>query len=360
VNLLDVIETLVDERGLDKEKVVAIICDGIKAAYQKKFPDLDFAVEFNKKLGKAEVFLEKEVVATVSEDDYEVTQRKAAPHAGEASIGDIVRIPFDRHIGRIEIAATRQIIGGKIRELEQLAVYDEFEDKKGTIVSGTIHKRERDGVVVNIGDVSAFLPAAGSIPGEALRVGHPVRALLKEVLQIARGGYQLILDRGSADFAKRLIELEIPEVFEGIVEIRKIERIAGYKTKVVVYSNSKEIDPVGTCVGVGGGRIRPILKELGKEKVDLIEWSKEIEDLVAESLKPAEVDKVGMVSDETAMVWLAQDQRSLAIGKMGQNITLASRLTGVEIQLQELTTPELTADLSGSFSEDDASSDDDA
>ena len=336
MNLLDVIDTLVEERGLDKEKVVEIICDGIKAAYQKKFPELSFVVLFNKKLGKTEAFIEKEVVAAVSDENNEITVKKAAPHVGKAKVGEMVLVPFEKQIGRIEIAATRQIIGVKIRELEQLAVYNEFESKKDTIVSGTIHKRERDGFVVNIGDTSAFLSSADSIPGEVLHVGHPVRALLKEVWQVARGGYQLVLDRASAGFAERLVELEIPEIFEGIVEIRKIVRIAGYKTKIVVYSNSKEIDPVGTCVGVGGGRIRPILKELGKEKIDLIEWSREIEDLVAESLKPAEIDKVEMITDESAMVWLAQDQRSLAIGKMGQNITLASRLTGVDIQLQEI------------------------
>ena len=133
-----------------------------------------------------------------------------------------------------------------------------------------------------------------------------------------------------------MLEIEIPEVFEGIVEVKGIVRIAGYKTKAIVVSGSKEIDPVGTCVGVGGSRIKPILKEIGQEKIDLIEWTDSLEELVKNSLKPAEIDKVELVEEKRAVVWLAEDQRSLAIGKMGQNIMLASRLTGVEIQLQDV------------------------
>jgi N utilization substance protein A len=187
-----------------------------------------------------------------------------------------------------------------------------------------------------MGEAMAFLPNSCSIPEEQLRVGYPVRALLKEVLPASRGDHQLILDRASSAFVEKLLELEIPEVFEGVVEIRDVVRTAGYKSKVVVSSNSKEIDPVGTCVGVGGVRIRPILKELGQEKIDLIEWTDDLERLVATALKPAEIDKVSVNEEErAAIVWLAQDQRSFAIGKQGQNIALVSRLTDLHVQLQE-------------------------
>jgi len=339
VNLTQVINTLVEERGLEREKIIEIVCEGVCAAYQKKFPELELEVVFNNKIGVAEVFIKKTVVQSVKDEDREITARRAKAVAPKAKVGDIVSIPFDQKVGRIEILSAKQIIANKIRQVEQLAVFNEFKDKQGTIIGGTSHKRERGGLVVKVGDNMAFLPKSGTIPNEVVRIGHPIRALLKEVCEISRGGYQLILDRASADFVKRLIELEIPEVFEGIVEIKKIVRIPGYKTKVVVMSHSKEIDPVGTCVGVGGARIKPILKELGQEKIDLIEWTDTIEDLVKESLKPAEIDKVEMVEQGRAMVWLAQDQRSLAIGKMGQNIMLASRLTEVDIQLQEVGPP---------------------
>jgi N utilization substance protein A len=339
VNLTDVIEGLVEERGLDREQITAIVCEGIAASYEKKYPDIIFSVIFNKKSGKLEVFSEKEVVATVSDPEIEISVRRAKAFDTKADIGDFVYVPFDEAIGRIEILAAKQFIAGRIRSLEQLAVYEEYKDKQGTIVTGVIHKRERAGFAVKIGDVMALLPQENFVPGENVRVGFNIKALLSEVLQTARSDYQLILDRASADFVKMLIELEIPEVFEGVVEVKKIVRRPGYKTKAIVFSTSKDIDPVGTCVGVGGARIKPILRELGQEKIDLIEFTDSLEHLVKNSLKPAEIDKVEMEGDTRAVVWLAQDQRSLAIGKQGQNISLASQLTGVNIQLQDLVKP---------------------
>jgi N utilization substance protein A len=267
VNLTDVINTLVEERGLEREKIIEIVCEGVLAAYTKKFPDLDLAVEFNQKLGSAEVFTNKKVVRSVSDEMQEVSLRKAKVIKPKVKEGDVIQVPFGERVGRIEVAAAKQIIANKIREVEQLAVYTEFKEKEGTVVSGMAHKRERGGVVVKIGDVMAFLPKQGLVSQENIRIGSPIRAVLREVSSVARGGYQLFLDRVSADFVQKLIELEIPEVFEGLVEIKKIVRVPGYKTKVIVVSHSKEIDPVGTCVGVGGARIKPILKELGRSKI---------------------------------------------------------------------------------------------
>lgn len=355
MNLADVIENLVEERGLEKEKVVSIVCDGIRTVYAKRFPSIDFVITFNSKTGNLEVFANKQVVSSVEEDDVEVSLRKARILEPNVEIGHVIRVPFDESIGRIEILTAKQIIAGKIRELEQLGVYNAFKDRKDTIISGTVHKKERNGFVVKVGDIVALLPKEGLIPNENIRIGHPIKALLKEVLSVARGDYQLILDRASADFVKHIIELEIPEVFEGLVEIKKIVRIAGYKTKAIVASTSKEIDPVGTCVGVGGARIKPILRELGQEKIDLIEWTESQEDLVCSSLKPAEIDKVEIIDDKKVIVWLAQDQRSYAIGKMGQNILLASRLVGLDIQLQDITPSSSSADSTSTsfFSDED-------
>ena len=336
VNLSDVIEGLVEERGLDKEKVVAIVCEGIQAAYVKKYPGIEFLTSFNKKTGNLEVFTEKTVMTSVEDDDFDITLRRAKLINPKAQIGDVLNVPFEEPIGRIEILLAKQLIANKIRELENLAIFNEFQDKKDTIINGVVHKRERDGYVVKIGEVMALLPKENSIQGEALRIGHPIKALLQDVLPVARGDYQLILDRASSDFVKKLLELEIPEVYEGLVEIKKIVRIPGYKSKALVASSSRDIDPVGTCVGVGGSRIKPILRELGQEKIDLIEETDSLETLVRNSLKPAEIDKVEIIDEERAIVWLAQDQRSYAIGKMGQNILLASKLARIEIQLQDL------------------------
>lgn len=352
MNLAEVIDGLIEERGLDRDLVTAIVCDGIASAYAKKYPDLDFKAIYNKKTGLLEVFTEKEIVQTVTDDDYEISFKKARPLYPSAEMGDMVMIPFEGAIGRIEILSAKQVIATKIRDLEFLAVYNEFKDRQGTIITGTVHKRERAGWVIKIGEVLGLLPKEGVVDAESIKIGHQIKMLLLEVLQTVRGdSYQLIFDRSSADFVKKLLELEIPEIFEGVVEIKKIVRIAGYKTKAIVASNSKEIDPVGTCVGVGGSRIKPILRELGQEKVDLIEWTDVIEDLVRDSLKPAEVDKV-LVEQNKALVLLAEDQRSYAIGKMGQNILLASKLTGMEIQLQDLAQTSSGESDQGSVEED--------
>lgn len=336
MNLADVIEVLIEERNVDKEQVIEVVREGITLAYERKFPDITFKVEYNAKAGTLDVFAEKEAVSSVTDHDVEISLRKARVYKPDAVAGDPVHEPFTETVGRIEMMVAKQYIAGRMRELEQKVVYDEFKPKEGTIVNGMVNKRERAGFVIKMGDSMAFLPMSCTIPEEALRVGYPIRALLKEVLEQSRGDHQLVLDRASPEFVRKLLELEIPEVFEGVVEIKNVVRSPGYKSKVVVSSNSAEIDPVGTCVGVGGVRIKPILKELGREKIDLIEHTESLEELVATALKPAEIDKVAVNEAEgTATVWLPQDQRSFAIGKQGQNITLVSRLTGLDVQLQE-------------------------
>ena len=334
MNLVDVIEELVEEKGLDKSTLSTIVCEGMLAAYQKKYPDLTLKAEEDAKTGEIVIQGQKEIVSTVEDEDRQVSLKKARYIDKKLNTGDIIWLPFEKKIGRIEVLHARQVIASKIRRIEALATYNAFKGKEGEIVLGIIHKCERGGTVVKFDDSLAFLPQSLSIPGDKCVVGFSVRVLLKEVLLEPRNDNQLILDRISERFLHQLIELEIPEVFEKLVEIKKIVRAPGYKSKVVVFSHDRNIDPVGTCVGVGGSRIKPILKELGSEKIDIIGWSESLQVFVKNSLKPAKIDRVELSDDDkTARVWLDEDQRSLAIGKMGQNITLASRLTGVNIQL---------------------------
>jgi transcription termination/antitermination protein NusA len=333
VKLSLVIDELVEERGLDRDLLSAVICEGMLAAYEKKYPSLTLSVEHNKKTDELEVKAKKQIVSTVHNEDVEISLRKARNINPKAELEEEIWVPFEGKIGRIEIIRARQVIANKIRSIEAAAVYHEFINKKGTIVLGTIHKCERAGMTIKVGDALAFLPKSLSMPLDKCIVGYSIRALLKDVLNEPRGDSQLILDRASADFVRCLFELEVPEIFEKLVEIKGIARIPGYKTKVVVVSHDENIDPVGTCVGVGGVRIKPILKELGGEKIDVIPWSDSRETLIANALKPAVINRVALVNDKSANVWLDEDQRSLAIGKMGQNITLASQLTGVSINL---------------------------
>lgn len=336
MRLTDVIDELVEERGLDKDTLSTIVCEGMLAAYSKRYPELTLQVDFDKKTGEMVILIEKEVVNSaddVEDEDLQITLRKAKAFNEKVEIGQKISVPFDGKIGRIEILRAKQVIANSIRKIEASSVYQEFHSKEGTIVHGTVHKCERGGASVKIGDTLAFLPKSLMIPGEKCSAGYTIRALLKEVLLEPRNDNQLILDRSSELFLQRLFELEIPEVFEKLVEIKKIVRTPGYKSKVAVISHDKNIDPVGTCVGIGGARIKPILKELGGEKIDVIVWSDSPEIRVRDSLKPAQINRVEIVDDQNANVWLNEDQRSLAIGKMGQNISLASRLSGYNIHL---------------------------
>lgn len=333
MKLSNVIDELVEERGLDREVLRSIICEGVLAAFQKKYPELVLVAEYDKQNDDVAIKVQKTVVTNVENDLTEISLRKAHSVSPKIKVGETIMLPFEEPIGRVEILRAKQTIAQKIRKIEADAIYNEFKSKEGAVVTGVIHKTERAGTVVKIRDYLAFLPKSLSIPGERLIVGYPIRALLKEVLPEPRNENQLILDRASTDFLAHLFELEIPEVFEKLVEIKKIVRIPGYKSKIIVISHDKNIDPVGTCVGVGGVRIKPILKEIEGEKIDIIPSSETLETLVTNSLKPAQVNRVEIVDSRNANVWVDEDQRSLAIGKMGQNIALASRLTGYDIHL---------------------------
>lgn len=350
MKLFEVIEALVEERGLDKEVLTGIVCDGMLAAFQKRYPETPLSVRFDKKSGELVVEAEKEVVVAATDENTQITLRKARALFKDAEIGEKVNVVFEGAIGRIEILRAKQVIAQKIKEIEASEVYNAFKDKEGSILQGVVHKVEQNGVLVKIHDYLAFLPRSLNIPGEKCSVGFPVRALLKEVLEVPRSENQLILDRASAAFVEKLFFIEIPEVYEKLVEIKKIVRIPGYKTKVAVTSNDSNIDPVGTCVGVSGVRIKPILKELGIEKIDIIFWTDSEEVLIKNALKPAQINRVEVSDDgKSALVWLDDDQRSLAIGKMGQNITLASQLTGMQIELVQSATEDLDKKLSAEF-----------
>ena len=334
MNLVEVINELVEERGLDRSVLGSIVCEGILAAFHKKYPDLVLKAEYDQKAGEVQVFAEKNVVTSVEDDLFEISARKAKNINAKIDVGDKIWVPFEESIGRIEILKAKHVIANKIKNIEAQAVYDAFKNLEGAVVHGNVHKIERAGVTVKVQDALAFLPKSLSVPGEKLTPGYPIKALLKDVLLEPRNENQLILDRVSSEFLRVLFELEIPEVFEKVVEIKKIIRSPGYKSKVLVSSTDSNIDPVGTCIGVGGSRIKPILKELAGEKIDVISSNASAEELVRSALKPAEIRQVE-VEGRRAKVWLDDDQRSLAIGKMGQNISLASRLLDLEIELIE-------------------------
>ncbi len=334
MNLADVINELVEERDLEKSVLTDIVTEAMLAAYKKKYAHLDLRVTLNKDNSALLVEVSKDVVNTPTDEDVQLSLRKARNLDPKIEVGQKIWVPFEGIIGRVEILKAKQLIAQKIRAVEAAALFNAFKDKEGSIVQGSLYKVERAGVLVKLQDAFAFLPKSLMIPNEKLVIGYPVKALLKEVLAEPRNENQLILDRASPEFLKKMFELEIPEVFEGLVEIKKIVRDPGYKSKVMVSSHDVNIDPVGTCIGIGGARIKPILKELSGEKIDVVAATLSQEELVKGALKPAEINRVEVI-DGTARVWLNDDQRSLAIGKMGKNIALASRLVGLTIELAE-------------------------
>lgn len=328
-----VISELVDEKGLDQALLHSIVCEGIQAAYEKKYPNTTFRVSINKKSEALVVESAKTVVSSVENPDVEISLKKATTLQKNIALGETVWLPFEEPVGRVEILKARQLIASKLKDVEARSICDLFADKVGEIVQGVVHKHEYSGTLIIVRDTMAFLPKSLSIPGEKYIAGRPIRALLKTVHEEYRSNGQLILDRASSEFLVRLLELEIPEVYDKLIDVKAISRRAGYKSKVIVAQNDPNIDPVGTCIGVGGSRIKPILKELNGEKIDIFSWSNSREELVALALRPAEVNKVEIVDEHKARAWVSEDQRALAIGKQGQNISLASELLDLDIEL---------------------------
>lgn len=347
MKLIDVIEEIVGERGLSRETLKSIVAAGLLAAYEKKYPNLVLRANIDKNSGDVTIEIEREVVATVEDEEFEISIKKARSIDKDAEVGGRMWVPFDGSIGRIEVLHARQVIAQQIRKIEAKAVFDEYKSREGEVVHGVVHKVERAGVAVKVDEQLAFLPKSLSSPLDKFVVGFTIRALLKEVLEEPRGDSQLILDRASFDFVEQLFELEIPEIFEKLVEIKKIVRAPGYKTKVLVNSNEKNIDPVGTCVGVGGSRIKPILKELNGEKIDILPWSDSKELMIKNALKPAIVDRIEFADNNTVLIYIEPDQRSLAIGRMGQNIALASELVGMNLQLVDNVQGSRTIEIDG-------------
>lgn len=331
--LSKIIAELVNEKGLDSSSLKSVVQEGLLAAYTKKYPEVTLRVSLQEDGGQCFVEVEKRVVSKVEDPQQEVSLKKAQHLKKGVKVDDTIWLPFEEPIGRVEILKARQVIATMLKDIEAKSIYDAFKDKQGGIVQGVVHKHEQSGTLVALQDTLAFLPKSLSIPGEKYIAGRPIRALLKTVHEEYRSNGQLILDRASGEFLKRLLELEIPEVYDNLIEVKAVARRAGYKSKVLVAQNDPNIDPVGTCIGVGGGRIKPILKELGGEKIDVFSWGHSREELIGMALRPAEVNKVEVVDDHKARVWVSDDQRALAIGKLGQNISLASELLDVEIEL---------------------------
>ena len=338
--LILALEELEKEKGIKKEYLLESIETALVTAYKRNFDSLEnVKVEMDKKTGATHVYSLKEVVKKVEDDQLQVALKdikKTNPDLKEGDFLETEIIP--RNFGRIAAQTAKQVIIQKLREAEREILFTEFNDRKGEIVSGIIQKADKSIVVMDLGKLEGVMPTKEQIPTETYRVNGKIKGYVLDVEKGAKGAPQVIVSRSHPDFVRKLLEFEIPEIYEGVIEIKSVSRDPGYRSKVAVYSPDPNIDPVGSCVGQKGVRIQNVINELNGEKIDIIEWNEDPSIYIAASLLPAQILAVDIKEQEKfAQVIVPDDQLSLAIGKSGQNARLAARLTNWKIDIKSET-----------------------
>lgn len=333
--LLAVIAQIQREKGIKSEKIIKAVESALLTAAKKRYGSSDnIQVKVDPETGEIEAFYIKKIVDQVTDPKLEILLEEAKQMDSDAEIGDEIGSPIEMaDFGRIAAQTAKQVIFQKVREAELEAVYKEYSVRQGEIISGMILGQERRNYIVDLGKTEALLPYTEQVPRESYRRGDRIRAYLLEVKPSSRGP-QLILSRSHPDFVGKLFELEVPEVAEKIVEIKGVMREPGDRTKIAVSSHDQAVDPVGACVGVKGSRVQAVVRELRGEKIDIIAWTNDPRTFIGEALSPAMIDKVGInETEKSALVVVADQQLSLAIGKKGQNVRLAAKLTGWKIDI---------------------------
>jgi len=331
-----VIEQVCKEKGIDRKIIVDALKDAMVSAAKKTFGhDKKIEAEFNPELGEIELFEVKTVVETVDDPENQMSLEAAVRVDPEAQVGDeqLVRLPAEK-FGRIAAQAAKQNIIQRVRDAEREIIFKEFKDRKGELFSGIVQRFERKNIIVNLGRTDAILPEKEQIPRERYRQGDRIRAYILDV-ELTGKGPQIVLSRTHPGLLIKLFEQEVPEIYEGIVEVKGAAREPGGRAKIAVISNDRDVDPVGACVGMRGTRVQAVVQELRGEKIDIVPWTSDPAEYVCRALAPAKVSKIIMDEDERAMeVIVPDDQLSLAIGKKGQNVRLASRLSGWKLDVR--------------------------
>ena len=333
--LISVIDEIGRQKGIDKSRVIGAIEAALQTAAKKRFGQAEnIQVEIDSKTGEISVVSKKTIVDAVTNPKAEISLQEARQFDSEAEVGDEIGSFIEMNdLGRIAAQTAKQVIFQKVREAEWEAVQKEYSTRQGDLVNGIILGMERRNYLVDLGKTEAILPIQEQIPRETYRRGDRVKAMLLEVRRTPKD-VQVILTRSHPQFVSKLFELEVPEVLEKIVEIKSIVREPGDRTKIAVTSREKAVDPVGACVGIKGSRVQAVVRELRGEKIDIITWTSDPRVFIAEALNPATIEKVGVDEEKkSALVVVADSQLSLAIGKNGQNVRLAARLTGWKIDI---------------------------
>ncbi len=334
------VHTIAEEKNLPEETVLSVIEQAIAAAWRRDNGERDQEVrcELNSKDGSAKVFVAREVVEEVGSAAVEISLADAKKVKKDAEIGDIIEEEHEvTTFGRVAAQTAKQVVIQRLREAERESVLAEFEDKIGTVVSGTVQRAETRVVRVDVGKTIGIIPQTEQIQGEYYNPGSRIKVLIKDIERDNRGP-QLILSRGSEKFIEYLFGQEVPEIETGAVEIKAIAREAGRRTKIAVASTVPGVDPVGTFVGGHGTRVQAVMNEIGdQEKIDIISYDENLEQFIKNAISPAEVVKVEInKNDKRAKVFVTEDQQSVAIGRAGQNVRLASRLTGYDLDIEQI------------------------
>lgn len=332
-----VIEMVGKDKGIDRAVIVDAVVQGMLVAARKKYGTYrEIEASYNEETGEVELFEFKEVVEPEKfvDEEVEITMPDALKLDPAAQLNDSIGIKLDSSdLGRIAAQTAKQIILQKVRDAEREIIFNEFEARKGEIASGIARRVERGAIVVDMGKTEAFIPPREQIPGEVYKPGDRIQGFLSEVRQTTRGP-QIIMSRADSRYLMKLFEVEVPEIYDGIVEIMAAAREPGARAKIAVRSKDPSIDPVGACVGMKGSRVQAIVQELKGEKIDIIEWNEDITRFAANALAPAEISRIFMDEENKELEIVCPDsQLSLAIGKRGQNVRLAAKLTGWKIDI---------------------------
>jgi len=335
------VRTIAEEKNLPEDVIMSVIEQAIAAAWRRDNGERDQEVrsELDVESGVAKVFVSREVVEAVGSDAHEISLEDARKVKPDAELEDMIEDEFEvTSFGRVAAQTAKQVVLQRLREAEREVVLSEYEDKIGTVVNGTVQRVEPRVIRIEIGKANGIIPQSEQIQGEYYSVGARIKVFIKDIERDNRGP-QLILSRGNPEFIEYLFRQEVPELESGAVEIKAIAREAGRRTKLAVASNVPGVDPVGTFVGGHGTRVQAVMNEVGdQEKIDIVTFDENIEQFIKNALSPAEVYKVEIrEADKRATVFVNEDQQSIAIGRGGQNVRLASRLTGYELDIEQAT-----------------------
>ena len=334
--LIIAMEELEKDNGIPKDYLLESIETALVTAYKRNFDSAEnVKVTMDRETGEIHVYAEKDVVEIVEDPQLQINLQDAKNINKNLEIGDKAEVEIiPKNFGRIAAQTAKQVIVQKIREVSRNVLFNEFNERKGEIVSGIVQKADGGVVVLDLGKLEGIMTVKEQVPTEKYRVNDKIRAYILDVERGIKGAPQVMVSRTSPEFVRKLFELEIPEIYEGVIEIKSVSRDPGSRSKIAVYSPNENIDPVGSCVGQKGIRIQNIINELHGEKIDVIEWNEDPSIFIAEALLPAKVMAVDIKEEEKFAQVIPDDQLSLAIGKSGQNARLAAKLTNWKIDIK--------------------------